>query len=63
MDFNIVKTVAFILLLAVYLTVRKLFKKFADFTENIGNTTQYEEELTKLKSKVVVLEEQLKRKP
>lgn len=63
MDFNIVKTGAFIVLVIVYLIVRKLFKKFADFTENIGAVTTHEEELTLLKSKVAVLEEQLKHEP
>ncbi len=63
MNFDLVKTGAFILLVAAYLTVRKLFKKFADFTENIGNTAYQENELNLLKSKVAVLEEQLKHKP
>lgn len=63
MDFNIVKIGAFVVLAIVYLIVRKLFKKFADFTENIGNRTHYEEEVNFLKSKVAVLEEQLKHKP
>ncbi len=63
MDFNIVKIGAFIILVIVYLIIRKLFKKFADFTENIGNTNHHEEDLNLLKSKVAVLEEQLKNKP
>ncbi|WP_294251730.1 hypothetical protein [uncultured Chryseobacterium sp.] len=63
MDFDLVKTGAFIVLVAVYLIVRKLFKKFADFTENIGNTAHQENELHFLKSKVAVLEDQLKHKP
>lgn len=60
MDFNIFKFGAFIVL---YLTIRKFFGKVADFTENIGNTPDHEEELNLLKSKVAVLEEQLKYKP
>lgn len=63
MDINIVKTGAFIVLAVVYIAVRKLFKKFADFTENIGNMNRREEELNTLKSKIIVLEEQLKHKP
>jgi len=63
MDFNIVKTGAFIVLVIVYLIVRKLFKRFADFTENIGAANSHKEELNLLKSKVAILEEQLKHKP
>ncbi|WP_294228773.1 MULTISPECIES: hypothetical protein [Chryseobacterium] len=63
MDFNIVKIGAFIILIAVYFTVRKLFKKFADFTENLGNISHHTEELEILQSKVTVFEEQLKDKP
>lgn len=63
MDFNLIKIGGFIVLIIVYLTVRKLIRKFADFTENIGHTTNYEEELNLLKSKIIVLEEQIKHKP
>ncbi len=63
MDADLVKTGAFIALVIVYLAVRKLFKKFADFTEDIRAASNYKEELTFLKSKVAVLEEQLKDKP
>ncbi|UPQ74290.1 hypothetical protein [Chryseobacterium nepalense] len=59
MDFNIVKTGAFITLIIVYVMVRKLFKKFADFTENIGNPSQYEEENEALRTKIVALEEKI----
>lgn len=59
MDFNIVKTGAFITLIIVYVTVRKLFKKFADFTENIGNPSHYEEENEALRTKIVALEEKI----
>lgn len=63
MDFNIFKTGAFIVLIVLHLTIRKFFGKIADFTENMGNTTDHEEELHQLKSKVAVLEEQLKHTP
>ena len=63
MDFNIFKFGAFIVLIVLYLTIRKFFGKVADFTENMGNTPDHEEELNLLKSKVAVLEEQLKYKP
>ncbi len=59
MDFNIVKIAAFITLIIVYVTVRKLFKKFADFTEYIGNPSQYEEENEALRTKIVALEEKI----
>lgn len=60
MDFNIVKIGAFIALIIVYLTVRKLLKKFADFTENIGNTCYNEEKIETLQAKVNALEEKIK---
>ncbi|GEN77452.1 hypothetical protein [Chryseobacterium hagamense] len=63
MDFGLFKAGAFIVLIIVYLAVRKFFKKLADFTENMGTTDSQEEELILLKSKVTVLEEQLKHKP
>lgn len=51
MDFNIVKIGAFIALVIVYLTVRKLLKNFADFTENIGNSSHNEEKIEALQAK------------
>lgn len=59
MDFNIVKIGAFIALVIVYLTVRKLLKKFADFTEKIGNSSHNEEKIETLQAKVNVLEEKI----
>ncbi len=59
MDFNIVKIGAFITLVIVYLTIRKLFKKFADFTENIGNSSHNEEKIEALQAKIVTLEEKI----
>ena len=63
MDFNIFKIGGFIVLILVYLTVRKLFKKFADFTENIGNSANNEEELKRLETKIITLEQQINKKP
>ncbi|MDQ0592580.1 hypothetical protein QFZ37_000949 [Chryseobacterium ginsenosidimutans] len=66
MDFNIVKIGGFIVLVLVYLTVKKLFKRFADFTENIGkltNTEEMEIEIEKLNTKIITLEQQINNKP
>lgn len=63
MDFDIVKIGVFAVLIIVYLTVRKLLKKFADFTETIGNSVYHEEEIKTLESKIVALEEKINNKP
>ncbi|GAA4166947.1 hypothetical protein GCM10022217_41460 [Chryseobacterium ginsenosidimutans] len=63
MDFNIVKIIGFISLILVYLIVRKLFKKFADFTENIGKSANNEEELKRLKTKIITLEQKVNNIP
>ncbi len=63
MDFNIYKIGAFIVLILVYLTVRKLFKKFADFTENIGKSAWNEEEIKRLQTKIITLEKKINNKP
>lgn len=62
MEINIVKIGAFIVLIAVYLIVRKLFKKFADFTENIGQSMDQEEEIKQLNTKIISLEKQINSK-
>lgn len=62
MEINIVKIGAFIILIAVYLIVRKLFKKFADFTENIGQSTDHEGEIKQLNTKIISLEKQINNK-
>ena len=62
MDFNIVKIGGFIVLILVYLAVRKLFKKFADFTESIGNSVDNEEELKRLNTKIITLEQKINNK-
>lgn len=51
MDFDIVKIGAFAVLIIVYLTVRKLLKRFADFTANIGDSAYHEEEIKTLEEK------------
>ncbi|MFC3159656.1 hypothetical protein SAMN05443633_11316 [Chryseobacterium arachidis] len=63
MEINIFKIAVFLLLILVYLTVRKLFKRFTDFTENIGNSVYNEEELKRLKTKIVQLEQQINNEP
>lgn len=63
MDFNIYKIGAFIVLILVYLTVRKLLKKLADFTEKIGNSAHNEEEIKRLETKIITLEQKLNNKP
>lgn len=59
MDFNIAKIGAFVTLIIVYVMVRKLFKKFADFTENIGDSSYNEERIETLQAKVNALEEKI----
>jgi|UPI000646A7F1 hypothetical protein len=63
MDFNIVKIIGFIALILVYFVVRKIFKKFADFTESIGKSANNEEELNRLKTKIITLEQKVNNKP
>jgi hypothetical protein len=38
MDFNILKIAAFIILLLIYLSVRKFFKNVANYTEKLGQS-------------------------
>ncbi|OVE60174.1 hypothetical protein [Chryseobacterium mucoviscidosis] len=63
MDFDIVKIGAFAVLIIVYIMVRQLLKRFADFTENIGNSVYHEEEIKTLEAKIIVLEEKINNKP
>ncbi|WP_415329210.1 hypothetical protein [Chryseobacterium sp. MMS23-Vi53] len=67
MEFDIFKLLIFIVLMIVYLVVRKLFKKFADFTERLGNPTnsseEMAEELKRLNTKVITLEQKINNKP
>jgi hypothetical protein len=62
MDFNIVKIGAFITLIIVYVTVRKFLKKFADFTEKIGQSIGKAEEMSHLQEKINNLEIQINNK-
>ncbi|WP_027387568.1 hypothetical protein [Chryseobacterium gregarium] len=62
MDFNIVKIGGFIVLILVYLVVRKFFKNVADLTENIGESADNEDELKRLNTKIAVLEQQINNK-
>jgi hypothetical protein len=61
MDLNIVKIAAFIVLILIYLVVRKFFKKVADFTEKIGESNDTEE-IERLNSKITSLEQQINNK-
>lgn len=45
MDFNIIKIAAFIVLLLIYLSVRKFFKNVANYTEKLGQSFD-EKEIT-----------------
>ncbi|HCR76851.1 MAG TPA: hypothetical protein DIW37_10700 [Chryseobacterium sp.] len=63
MDFDMVKIGAFALLIIVYIMVRQLLKRFADFTGNIGNSAYHEEEIKTLEAKIIVLEEKINNKP
>ena len=58
-----VKIGAFALLIIVYIMVRQLLKRFADFTGNIGNSAYHEEEIKTLEAKIIVLEEKINNKP
>ncbi len=62
MDINIFKIAAFIVLVLVYLAVRKFFKKVADVTENIGKSADHEDELKALNMKIATLEQQINNK-
>ncbi len=62
MDFNIVKIGGFIVLILVYLVVRKFFKNVADLTENIGESAYNEDELKRLNTKIAALEQQINNK-
>ncbi|WP_042723034.1 hypothetical protein [Flavobacterium sp. B17] len=62
MDFNIVKIGGFIVLILLYIMIRKLFSKFADLTEKIGQSTNQEEEIKQLNSKIISLEKQINNK-
>jgi len=62
MDFNIVKIGGFIVLILLYIMIRKLFSKFADLTEKIGQSTNQEEEIKQLNSKIIGLEKQINNK-
>ncbi|SDH51740.1 hypothetical protein SAMN05421846_10117 [Chryseobacterium taeanense] len=62
MDFNIVKIEGFIVLILLYMMIRKLFSKFADFTEKIGQSNHQEEEIKQLNSKIISLEKQINNK-
>lgn len=63
MDLNIVNIGAFAVLIIVYITVRQLLKRFADFTGNIGNSVYHEEEIKTLEAKTIALEEKINNKP
>lgn len=62
MDFNIVKIGAFIILVLIYLLVRKFFKNVADFTENIGKSNDNEKQLERLNTKIINLEQKINNK-
>ncbi|WP_394664803.1 hypothetical protein [uncultured Chryseobacterium sp.] len=62
MDLNIVNIGAFAVLIIVYITIRQLLKRFADFTGNIGNSVYHEEEIKTLEAKIIVLEEKINNK-
>ena len=62
MDFNIVKIGGFIVLILVYLVVRKFFKNVADLTENIGESADNEDELKRLNTKIAALEQRINNK-
>ncbi|SEM21232.1 hypothetical protein SAMN05421856_101764 [Chryseobacterium taichungense] len=62
MDFNIVKIGGFIVLFLLYIMIRKLFSKFANFTEKIGQSIEEAEEISHLKEKINNLEIQINNK-
>lgn len=67
MEFDTFKLLIFVVLIVVYLVVRKLFKKLADFTERLGNPTdsseEMAEELKRLNTKIITLEQKINNKP
>lgn len=64
MDFNIFKIASLLILIVVYLAVRKFFKRAANFTEKLGqsNTQEREDEIEKLNAKISILEQQINHK-
>lgn len=62
MDFNIVKIGGFIVLILLYMMIRKLFSKFADFTEDIGIAANNEEKIETLQAKIDALEDKINTK-
>lgn len=62
MDFNIVKIGGFIVLILLYMMIRKLFSKFADFTEDIGIAARNEEKIETLQAKIDALEDKINTK-
>ncbi|MCW3169897.1 hypothetical protein OMO38_15335 [Chryseobacterium sp. 09-1422] len=64
MDFNIFKIASLLILIVVYLAVRKFFKRVANFTEKLGqsNTQEREDEIEKLNAKISILEQQINHK-
>ena len=50
MDFNIIKIVAFIILLLIYFSVRKFFKNLANYTEKLGQSFDDHEITEEIKS-------------
>lgn len=62
MDFNIVKIGGFIVLILLYMMIRKLFSKFADFTEDIGIAAHNEEKIETLQAKIDALEDKINTK-
>jgi len=63
MDFNIVKIGSFIVLILLYVVIRKAFSKFANFTERIGKpdgkAEEMQEEINRLNTKIINLEQQI----
>lgn len=63
MDFNICKIVGLLILIVVYIAVRKFFKRVANFTEKLGQlNTREREEIKNLNAKITILEQQINHK-
>ncbi len=63
MDFNIVKIGGFIVLILLYVVIRKAFSKFADLTERIGKpdtqAEEMQEEINRLNTSIINLEQKI----
>ena len=64
MDFNIFNIISLAILIVIYIAIRKFFKRVANFTEELGQSTskEKEDEIERLNAKITVLKQQINHK-